>query len=44
MSETVERSRRLEDNDEDLRFVQGKRPCGLDPAAWNQSRHVLRAH
>lgn len=40
MSEAVERSRRLED-DEGLRCVHGTRPCNRDPAAANQSRYVL---
>ena len=44
MSEAVERSRRLEDNDEGVGFVHGKRPWSLDPAAWNQSRCVLSAY
>lgn len=44
LSEAVERSRRLEDNEEGVGFAPGRRSWSLDPAAWRQSRCVLSAH
>lgn len=44
MSEAVERSRRLEDNEEGVGFVHGRRSWSLDPVAWSQSRCVLSAY